>query len=166
MQNFNEIYKQHKPMVLFFATQKLGVVEAEELTQDVFMKVYNNLHKYDESKAKMSTWIMTFAKNAIIDRYRKVKLETTSIDSFVTEDGKELFQIPTFSNPESTMVDTEKGQSVMNHILNLPKTYKRIANLYFNLEMSYNEIASRMNIPMGTVKAQISRARKLLQQSI
>ena len=91
MQTFNEIYSEYYSYVLNFISQKVSRDVAEELTNDVFMKVNNNLDRFNPEKSKMSTWIISIAKNAIIDNFRKVKLQTTSIEAMVDDEGKEFY---------------------------------------------------------------------------
>lgn len=166
MKDFNQIYTDFHKMVLTYAAQKLPMEVAEELTQDVFMKVYNNLHKYDESKAKLSTWIMNITRHAVIDKWRKVKLDTMSINSLVDDDEKEFFEVSVTDNPLSEMMNGEYQKAVRDVVLELPKTYKRMANLFFNCELNYEEISERMNVPIGTVKGKISRARSIMKEKI
>ena len=81
MEDFNKIYnKSHKSILNFILRKVNSQMIAEELTNDVFMKVYNHLENYDESKSAMNTWIMNITSNTIIDYYRKKKLETISLN--------------------------------------------------------------------------------------
>lgn len=163
---FEDVYQDNYKQVLNFISFKTNPTDGEELTNDVFMKVYDNLHKFDSDKSKMSTWIFNIAKNVVIDFYRKRSLETTSIDSLVNEDGKSYFQASIGGTPLTEIVNSEYKEALKQCILNLPVTYKRMANLRYNCEFSYDEIADRMNISVGTVKGTLARARKMLKESM
>lgn len=166
MYNFNDIYNDYSNMVLTYTSMRMPTHAAEELTQDIFMKVYDNLDRYDDSKGKISTWIMTITRHAVIDKMRKVKLETTSLDGMVDEDGKDTFQVSIAGTPLTEVIGAEYRDTIKTVILELPKTYRRMANLFYNCEMSYDEIADRMKVSKGTVKGKLSRARKIMQEEI
>lgn len=174
MEDFNKIYaKSHKSILNFILRKVNSQVIAEELTNDVFMKVYNHLENYDESRSTMNTWIMNITSNTIIDYYRKKKLETLSLD-------KEIFgdyngdKAPTFidrlhskdKTPFEKISISEGVEHIQDVIGDLPEKYALIAELFFNQEYSYEEIAKRLDVPLGTVKGQISRARKLLTSKL
>ena len=166
MKTFNEIYSEYNKMVLHFLSSKLPREVAEEVTQDVFLRVHNHLDSFDENKAKMSTWIFSIARNAVIDYYRKKQDPTTSINEFVDDEGKELFEASIGTTPVSEIVGRESLKMYRSVILGLPMTYKRVANLFFNCEYSYEEISDRMRVPVGTVKGQLSRARTMIQSKL
>lgn len=163
---FSKIYKDYRQMVYFYIAGKLPVDEAEELTNDVFIKVHDNLHMFDEEKAKLSTWIMSIAKNAVIDRYRKVKLNSQPISYFADEDGEYTIEASITGTPLSDMMDDEYREMLKQLVINLPLKYKRIANLFFSCDYSYNEIVERTNLPLSTVKQRIFRAKKILRKAM
>lgn len=165
MENFNEVYSSNHKRVLNYIARKINdLTVAEELTNDVFMKVHAHLHKFDERKASMPTWIMKFATNKIIDHFRKKKNQTLSLDATIGEDGKIslMDKVASPMNPHMKMVSNETLDIVQRELDALPVVYKDIANLYFNSQKSYDEISRILNIPLGTVKGQISRARTKL----
>lgn len=166
MKDFNKIYAENKNMILHFLSTRTSREVAEELSNDVFMKVYKNLDKYDESKSKVSTWVMNIAKNTLIDHYRKVKLNSVAMTDLADADGKEFFEPSIGGTPLTDMMKNEYYIALKDVILELPKTYRRMANLYFNCNMSYVEIANRMKVPEGTVKGTLSRARGLMKPKL
>lgn len=167
MKDFNEIYAQYHTMVIGAISKKMNSNEdAEELTQDVFMKIYDNLHKFDEEKSALSTWIMSITNHAVIDKWRKVSLQTSSISDMVNEEGRETFQISFGSTPLTEIVSSENKETIKEVILYLPQIYKRTANMFYNLQMSYEEIADRMNCSTGTVKGRLNRARNLMKKPL
>jgi RNA polymerase sigma-70 factor (ECF subfamily) len=172
MNNFNEIYEDNHRIVLTYVAQKLNdYTLAEEITNDVFIKLSNCLDSFNEEKASMRTWIMTFAKNAVIDQYRKRKLETISLNKDFDngEDKSTSFAdrlICKSSTPFEVLDSKEKQETIENAIVNLSKTDFEVAYYFFKEELSYAEISEVMNISLGTVKGKISRARKSLQAKL
>ena len=163
MISFIEIYEKHYEEVKAFAIWKTNAEEGEEIAQDVFVKVDQNLHKFDPSKAQMRTWIMTFAKNKVIDFYRKKKEEFLSMDALVDSEGKAIFQPSSGVTPATEMIDEEYRQELRDCIDALKEPYRELSHLFFNLDYSYDEIVKETGSPLGSVKGQLSRAKKLLK---
>lgn len=169
MENFNEIYNANYKMILGFVIRKVNDLQlAEELTNDIFMKVYNHLHNFDSKKSAMKTWIMNITSNTVIDYYRKKKLDTISLnkDNDNGEDkstsliDKLVCHIPT---PYQTLDSKERMNKIDRVIAELSNSEFEVAYYYFKEELTYQEIADVMKINLGTVKAKLSRARKSLQ---
>jgi RNA polymerase sigma-70 factor (ECF subfamily) len=167
MKNFNEIYNELKPKVLGFLIKSTGNVElANDLTSDTMIKIFQNIDKFDQTRSKLSSWAISIAKNVAIDNHRKRKLLTTSISSFVDDEGNEYIQCPSYDTPYSNIVSKQLGEGIDLAFNKLPKIYKDIANLYFKKQLSYSEISDELIKPIGTVKATIHRIRKILQESL
>lgn len=168
MQNFNSIYSENYKSVFNFLNFKLNNTSiGEELTNDVFMKVYKNLDIYDENLSQMSTWVMNITKNTMIDYLRKKKLNTITLEKEI--DGKIVSFVDNFlspNNPYTTMVSNEKMIRINMEIQSLKPKYKRVAELFFNKELNYEEISKKLNLPLGTVKGQINRLRTSLQTKL
>lgn len=168
MENFDSIYKDNHKRVLNFVINKINyITDAEELTNDVFMKVHKHLANFDEDKASMTTWIMNITKNSVIDYYRKKREKIVSLDESNDKEsdnvGVRLMDtITSSSNPHKEMVSSETMDRIQDELSSLPDTYRDIASLFFNEELSYDEISTRLEIPLGTVKGQISRVRAKL----
>lgn len=164
--NFNQAYNSYYKKVLSYVSFKINSNEiGEEITQDVFMKVYTNFDKYDESKAELQTWIFNIAKNAIIDYWRKVKLETTSI-SQVNEEGKEIIQVADNETPLSSFLKDEYAELLDNYLNLLPQKYRQTATLFYKDEFTYREIAAELGIKLSTVKIRLLRAKNMLRENI
>ena len=131
--------------------------DAEDLTQDVFLKLYRNLASFDTQKGSFQTWITTLARNLLVDNFRRSRQDriTDSIDA--TSDGNP--DGPTLANRIPAT-----GRSQEQHVANL-----QLKAILRDLEdMDYKEIAQVLRIPEGTVKSRISRGRgelaRLLQR--
>lgn len=171
MENFNKIYADNHKMILGFIIRKVNDLHvAEELTNDVFMKVYKHLDNYDSEKSAIKTWIMNITSNTVIDYYRKKKLQTISLNKDFDNGTKKNFLIDKFTchtpTPYEALNSKEKMNKIDNVISELGKSEFEVAYYYFKEELTYQEIADVMQINLGTVKAKISRARKSLQAKL
>ena len=172
MNDFNKIYEDNHRIVLSYVAQKVNdYTLAEEITNDVFIKLSRCLDSFNEEKANMLTWIMTFAKNAVIDQYRKRKLETISLSSDIFGDERNNNSLENRIKAKTlTPYDALNSKDTMSNIDNaigdLSETYFEVAYYFFTEELSYQEISEVMNISLGTVKGKISRARKALQAKL
>ena len=128
--------------------------EAEDLTQDIFLKLYNSLAKYDLKK-NFTAWLLTLAKNHLIDQYRKTKWEKKTRDNFddyyLTSD--------TFENPEEEVVKEENRKTIWEGINNLSSEIRMAVILRDIQGKKYEEIAEIMSLPLGTVKSRVNRGR-------
>lgn len=167
MENFNEIYSTYHKKILNQIAFKINDKNiVEELTNDVFMKVYEHLDNFDPSISAMSTWINNIAKNKIIDYYRKPKKLTLSIDIEFNDTGKTVSDIlPSTINQHNEMVTDETISLIKNSFSFLNHKYKDIAIMLFNEESSYAEISKRLNIPLSTVKVRINRLKLKLSKN-
>lgn len=139
--------------------------EVEDLIQEVFIKVFNSLRNYSQEYA-FSTWIYRIAINNTIDYLRKKKLETFSINSDADDDDdRPGFEIPDTSYSADASIILEQRQQIINDAINsLPDKYKKVIELRHKEELSYEEISEILNLPIGTVKAHLFRARELLNK--
>lgn len=139
----------------------------EDLVQEVFMKAFHNLSTYSNEYA-FSTWLYRIATNHTIDYLRKKKLKTLSIDQpFKTRDGEMEMQLPdTNFSADEPVIKKERKNIVQDAIQNLPEKYKVVIEMRHMEEKSYQEIADILDLPLGTVKAHIFRARELLYKAL
>jgi RNA polymerase sigma-70 factor (ECF subfamily) len=168
MKKYNEVYNKLQPIVLGYLIKfNHGDIEqAEDQASITMEKVLFNLDKYDEEKSKMTTWAINIAKNVAIDATRKRRLSTLSIHDYVDDQGNETIQEQTSVTPYSEMVSKQIGDGIELALSKLPMNYKDIADMYFKKELSYQEISNELQKPLGTIKANIHRARLLLQESL
>ena len=142
--------------------------DAEEITQDVFIKVFDGLKTYDKSKSAFKTWIWNIAKHAVIDYWRATKNRCLiqNIEGFVDEDGSEIFVHTDNNNPHMELTNNELKSKIVAEINLLGSPYQKIAELSLLKEMSYEEIADHMELPLGTVKGTLHRAKELLRNRL
>ena len=141
--------------------------DAEDLTMQAFTKAFRSLDKYDNSYA-FSTWLFRIASNNAIDHLRNRRLLTTSLDVNIFEDdGDQGASVSTTlvdekADPEEAMLKGQRS-AIMREVINsLDDKYKELINLYYFEELKYEEIADQLQIPLGTVKVRLSRAKDFL----
>ena len=141
--------------------------EAEDLTQETFIKAYNSINLFNEEYA-FSTWLFKIATNHCIDFFRKRKLKTYSMDEPVQYKEDEIKHEYASDDPtmEHRMIDSEKSRLIREAINKLPEKYRMAIILRHHEEKSYDEIAQILNLPLGTVKARIFRAREMLKKHL
>ena len=163
---YADLMQRYKDSIYFMALKMVNNKDdAMDLTVETFAKAFENLEKYKPDFA-FSTWLFRIATNNCIDFIRKKKLKTLSIDSMVDEEGDERpLQIKSDSlNPEETSIKKQQNEQLKEIVEKLPSRYRILINLRYFEELSYEEIALQLDLPLGTVKAQLFRARDLLSK--
>jgi RNA polymerase sigma-70 factor (ECF subfamily) len=139
--------------------------QAEDLTQEVFIRMYRSLDSYDAEKAAFTTWITTMTRNLLVDHFRKTKHDrmTDSLESTVTgdEDGPTLGdQIQDSAvTPDARMASQETRQLVHRSLQKLSPELREAVILRDLQDMDYRDIAQVLKVPEGTVKSRINRGR-------
>ncbi len=141
--------------------------ETEDLVQETFMKAFNSLERYNDHYA-FSTWLYKIAFNHCIDAIRKKKLKTLPLDKPIQlREGEVHHQISNnCPTPEGDLLFAEKKRLIQKTIDSLPERYRTAIILRHQQERSYEEISQILNIPLGTVKARIFRAREMLKKKL
>jgi len=135
----------------------------EDLVQEAFMKAFKALDTYSTHYA-FSTWLYKIASNHAIDYKRKKRLTTISLDNPIsTKDGEIQHEISdTTYRPDQTIEGGQRTTIIQDAIDQLPPKYHRVIVMRHQEEKSYEEIAQELDLPLGTVKAHIFRARRLM----
>ncbi len=138
--------------------------DADDLTIEAFAKAFKNLPKF-KKEYTFSTWLFRIATNNCIDFIRRKKLETTSISTGYSDENGDPIDIDIRDenlNPQESAINVQKIEIVRTMVTLLPDKYQQLVQLRYFDELSYEEIAQQLNAPLGTVKAQLHRARELL----
>ena len=128
--------------------------EAEDLTQEVFLKLYYSLPKYDLEK-NFNAWLLTLARNYMIDQYRKTKWEKKTRDEF----NEHYLSSDAFDSPENGMVKEETKRLIWESLNHLSSEIRMTVILRDIQGKKYEEIAEITNLPLGTVKSRVNRGR-------
>ncbi|RPD46965.1 MULTISPECIES: RNA polymerase sigma factor [Hymenobacter] len=161
-----QIYK--KPVYHVVLKMVRNPDDAEDLTIEAFAKAFKNLHKFNPEFA-FSTWLFRIATNNCIDFIRKNKIKTMSIDSAIKIDNGDEITIDFRDqnlNPQESAIKNQKIEIMQHVVSRLPEKYQRLVTLRYFDELSYEEIAQELKAPLGTVKAQLHRARELLYDMV
>ncbi len=140
---------------------------ANDLVQETFMKAFSSLAMY-RSEYRFSTWLYKIAANASIDYLRKKRIQALSLDRpLETKDGQVEFEVADYTyHPERDLERKQQRFSIDEAIESLPPKYREVIIYRHKEDKSYEEIADLLNIPVGTVKARIFRARELLKKKL
>lgn len=137
-------------------------IDAEDLTIEAFGKAFKNLGQYTPNYA-FSTWLFKIATNNCIDYIRKKRGNLISIDQNDDDVNNAPLSIQDSKpDPEEDMIKRQKEVLMRGVVTQLKPRYKHLIELRYFKEYSYEEIATEMDLPLGTVKAQLFRARELL----
>lgn len=142
--------------------------DADDLTIEAFGKAFSRLDQYSPSFA-FSTWLFKIASNNCIDFIRKKRIQLTSMDSGILSNDGERIKIDAKSvmpNPEETIMQGQRVTHMRHLVSKLKPKYRELVEKRYFEELSYEEIAEEMNLPLGTVKAQLFRARDFLSTMI
>lgn len=143
--------------------------EAHDLAQEIFVKVYLALDRYDP-KYQFSTWLFRIAQNSAIDALRKKSISEVPLVRQATSDepeGKEReFADESDISPYRALKNKELSAAIDTAVENLPPDYRELIQLRHFGELSYEEIASMKKLPLGTVKNKLFRARNLLKEAL
>ena len=136
--------------------------DAEDLTIEAFSKAFKNLEQYTPNFA-FSTWLFKIASNNCIDFIRKKRIDHISLDFEIGDKGRaSSIIIAEVSDPEEDLIKKQKAKLMRHVVTTLKPRYRDLVELRYFKEYSYEEIADELNLPLGTVKAQLFRARELL----
>ncbi|MDX2002463.1 MAG: sigma-70 family RNA polymerase sigma factor [Chitinophagales bacterium] len=162
---FEKLMARYKDSIYFMVLKMVhNRDDAEDITIESFGKAFNRLDKYD-AKYAFSTWLFKIATNNCIDYIRKKRLDFVSLDEpFGNEEGDEMtLDVKSDAmNPEEKYIRHQRAVSVRGSLEKLDEKYRALIEMRYYQELSYEEIAEELNIPLGTVKAQLFRAKELL----
>ncbi|MFN6359008.1 MAG: RNA polymerase sigma factor [Bacteroidota bacterium] len=133
--------------------------DQKDLVQDIYLKAYQNLSSF-QFKSKLSTWIANIAYNTTVNYLQKKKIPIIEIEATIER------KFIVSENPESETIKSETIEILTKEIGKLPPLYKTLITLYHLEELSNKEIVEITNLPEGTIKSYLSRARKILKDNI
>jgi RNA polymerase sigma factor (sigma-70 family) len=137
--------------------------EAEDLTQEIFLKVFKSLDTFDR-RANFQTWLISVSRNLCIDHYRSVRKERETIDRAV--DTTDIAPAAPDPGPIAALEQRDRVMLLRQALAALPETLRTAVLLRDIQELSYQEIADKLQLPEGTVKSRINRGRTELARQI
>jgi len=161
---WDAIVRQHWRRVFNIAYKFVGRHDqAEDLTQDVFLKLFKSLNTFDR-RANFTTWLISVSRNLCIDHYRSVRKERETINRDV--DASDLKPASPTQSPYALLEQRDRVQLLRLALDRLAPSLKMAVMLRDIQELSYHEIADRLKLPEGTVKSRINRGRTELARQI
>src|SRR6267143_2135861 len=161
---WEQIVRQYWRKVFNVAYKFVGKhVEAEDLTQDIFVKIVKSLDTFDR-RANFQTWLISISRNLCIDHYRSVRKERETIDRDV--DANELSPLSHDPGPVAVLEQQDRVQLLKQAMAELPETLRTAVLMRDIQELSYQEIADQLRLPEGTVKSRINRGRTELARQV
>lgn len=164
---YAELMSRYKDSIYFMLLKMVNNRDdADDLTIEAFGKAFKNIHQYTPDYA-FSTWLFKIATNNCIDYIRKKRKQMLSIDKgYENENGEDVaLEIKSDSiGPEEKLMKKQKMETMREVVDKLKPRYRTLIELRYFQELSYEEIATNMDLPLGTVKAQLFRAREFLYQ--
>ena len=158
------IVRQHWRKVFNIAYKFVGKHdEAEDLTQEVFLKIFKSLNTFDR-RANFQTWLISVSRNLCIDHYRGVRKERETIDRGV--DPSELTPASSGPSPMAMLEQRDRVELLRDAMAGLPQTLRTAVLMRDIQELSYQEIADALHLPEGTVKSRINRGRTELARQV
>ncbi|MFA5751156.1 MAG: RNA polymerase sigma factor [Candidatus Paceibacterota bacterium] len=160
--SFEEIVEEYTPLLFNFIAKIAGRDNASDLIQETFIKIWKNLKRFNPKKASLKTWIFTIARNTAIDFLKKKKsLVFSELEDEEIENLEEESPLP------DEVFETKENRELLKNLLeDLPANYKILILLYYEEEMTFEEIAKIMNRPLNTIKSWKRRAIFELKNSI
>ncbi len=165
---FADLVNRYQSQIVNYVCRMLGNYEdAVDLSQDVFLKAYSGLGSY-RPQYPFPAWLFRIARNAAIDEIRKRRLLTVSLDAPVEfEDGTAGREVESPGrDPQDSYLGVEFAGRISSAIDGLPEKYREPIILRHAADLSYEEIAETLELPIGTVKTRIFRARDALRRSL
>ena len=167
---FEQVYAMFQPKIQRYLIRLIGSKEAEDLTQEVFIKVNNALHSF-KNQSQLSTWIYQIATNAAIDRMRSRSFKQESTELYSQSDIDVIVEHNTCSDkkpilPEDQVVREEMNECIKEYIASLPENYRTVLTLSELEQFKTSEISSILGLSVGTVKIRLHRAKEKLKAEL
>src|SRR5438876_3542779 len=164
--SFEELVRRYQRPIAAYVYRMVGDYDAAlDLTQEVFIKVYNSLARY-RSEFKFSTWIYKIAHNAAIDHLRRHAVREQTLTGSIDGDRREIFIESRRLTPEQESERRERRSEIESVVQLLPAAYRELIALGHSHDLSYDEIAEVTGLPLGTVKNRLFRAREAMRDQL
>src|SRR4026208_1930469 len=162
--SFEELVRRYQRPISAYVYRMVGNYEsALDLTQEIFIKVYNSLRRY-RSEFKFSTWIYKIAHNSAIDHLRRTATRAQPLVTGLENDALDRTVESTRLSPEQESERKERRGEIESVVRALPGNYRELIILRHSQDLSYEEIVEVTGLPLGTVKNRLFRAREMMRQ--
>jgi RNA polymerase sigma-70 factor (ECF subfamily) len=164
---FRELIRRYERAVYSLARRMVDDEEdARDIAQEAFIRAFRSLESFERSRP-FSSWIFKITSNLCIDHYRRRRLATVSLDAPVDDDPSRHLEIADQRpRPDEETARSEEERRMERLVRSLPPTYRVVILLRHQSDLSYEEIAAALDVPLGTVKARLHRAHHLLRRKL
>ncbi len=167
---FQKIYDDHYPKIVRYLRRIVGEIEAEDVAQEVFVKVHQALDGF-RGESKLSTWIYRIATNAAMDRLRSSSAKILSASNSLTDEDDLAVEIGQVSEDNTPRLDTllirkEMNECIRGIVDSLPENYRTVLVLSDLEGLTNAEICEVLRLPLDTVKIRLHRGRKRLKKEL
>ncbi len=164
-----QIIEKYTPQIYNFVRRFVGSDESNDVTQEIFIKIWKNLKKFNKDKSSFKTWIFVIARNTVIDFNRKRKVVVfSSLDD--EENNFEENIKDEIILPDEALQKLQDSDFLNSLLEKLPEQYKTVLILYYQEEMTFNEISQVLKKPLNTIKSHhfraISQLRKIIAPNV
>lgn len=153
---FARLVERHLSVVYTYAVRFAGQSDAEDITQETFLKAWKNIRRYSSTTARFKTWLMRIARNTAIDYLRKRK--SIPLSFFEDTDGNFLDIADEGALPEELTSEAYDAREIERALKDLPPNYREIITLYYDKDLTLQETAHILDIPLNTAKSRFRRA--------
>jgi len=163
---FSEVISEYESKLLRYILRisSMEYEEAENLLQEIFIKIYRNINEYDD-RWTFSSWIYRIAHNAVIDYFRKHEKESIKISLDDEAYSHLTFSLSDGIQPDKDLAQKDTRECVQKAITSLPLDYREAIVLRYIEERSYEEISDILQIPIGTTSTLVNRAKTRLRET-
>ncbi len=157
-----------EPLYLLLLRMTRNTTTADDLTVETFSKAFLQLHRYAPTAA-FSSWLFAIGVHTYIDHLRKRRLETVPLSELSRNSAGEFVEYPLPSplpDPEEQLMLHQRDETLRQVVQQLKPAYRQVIELRYYEDLSYEEIADRLSLPLGTVKIRLSRAKQLLSATL
>ncbi len=163
---FESLYSSMYSKVLQYVSYRVTDYElAKDITGDIFLKIYSKMSTFNADKAAANTWAWTIVKNSMIDYFRLKKLNALQLSQLAGEDG-DIFDLPSSYDTFNQVSSDETMSRIIDAINELPESHREIVYLNLVEDLKLEDVASRTNTPIGTVKVTMMKAKSFLAKKL
>jgi RNA polymerase sigma-70 factor (ECF subfamily) len=157
------LYRRHVPTVYKMAAQALGADAAEDIVQEVFASVWKNAESFDSSRGPVRPWILQIARSRVLNELRRRSRKPADAE----RDGSELDELPDGArSPEQALWDEYRRSAIRQAIGSLPESQRQALSLAFFEELTHEQVADALNVPLGTTKTRIRSGMQRLRLAL
>ncbi len=160
-QAFAVVYDELAPKIFGVVKRVLrDPAMSEEVTQEVFVEIWQQSSRFDSSRASLATWALTMARRRAVDRVRKEQSQRNRVEALAGQRGESSIE------PGQTVIDEMEAGAVRDVLLQLPQDQREVLVLSFLEGMAHGDIADRLDLPLGTVKGRVRGGLKKLRAGL